>query len=208
MLKPVASCPRHRKTIAMPKPQARRETDDAERARDDAIRAHDRHHERLLKANETAVQAGQIAIRTAVIVNGGAAVSVLAFIGGLVGQGRLGIQEITSVANSLVWFAAGIVCGIGSLGASYLAQYSIRNGVELKEYSFEKPYIRTSRASMLWKRIADAMRAIGILTGIASVALFVLGMRDVHGAITGFTPPKGPQHSIPAPPQVGDRLSG
>lgn len=65
-------------------------------AKEDAIREHDRHFELVSKMAETAVQAGQVTVRTAVIVNGGAAVSILAFVGGLVGQGRVGSRTSRS----------------------------------------------------------------------------------------------------------------
>lgn len=156
---------------------------------EDAVREHDRHHERLLKANEAAIQAGQVAIRTAVVINGGAAISILAFIGGLVGQGRLAIEDIRSVADSLLPFAVGVVCGLGSLGASYLAQYCVRTSNELVERVFSPPYLYVPPGAARWSSAATAMRAIGVLAGVGSVALFVAGMLDVHHAISGLHPP-------------------
>lgn len=155
--------------------------------REDAILEHDRHYQRTSKMAERAVQAGQVTVRTAVIVNGGAAISILAFIGGLVGQGRLSIQNISTVADSLLWFAAGIVCGVGSLGSSYLAQYSDKWGLELKQTAWQAPYVRDTRGSIWWVRSALLMRITGIVTGVLSLAFFVAGMLNVHQAITSLS---------------------
>src|SRR5437016_8648142 len=76
--------------------------------RQDAMRAHDRSHGVSEALNEAAIKAGETAIKTLMLVNGGAAVSVLAFIGGLVGQGRVTSKQMTDVSSSLLWFVAGV----------------------------------------------------------------------------------------------------
>jgi hypothetical protein len=58
-----------------------------------AERAHDNETEFGHKANEAAINSANAAIRIALLMNGGAAVSVLAFIGGLVGQKVIPISD-------------------------------------------------------------------------------------------------------------------
>ena len=45
--------------------------------REDAIRAHDRAQEFETKTNEATVASGQVAIRMAILINGGAAITIL-----------------------------------------------------------------------------------------------------------------------------------
>ena len=53
-----------------------------EMTRQDAQRAHDQLAQFAQSVNEAAVKGGDAALRAALLINGGAAVSVLAFIGG------------------------------------------------------------------------------------------------------------------------------
>jgi hypothetical protein len=55
----------------------------------DAKRAHDSATDFAAKVNAAALDNANLAMRTAVLINGGAAVSVLAFIGGLISQGKV-----------------------------------------------------------------------------------------------------------------------
>ena len=61
---------------------------------EEARRAHDRARDFELSTNEAAINSGQLAIRTAVLINGGAAVAVLAFLGGLAGQGIISVRDL------------------------------------------------------------------------------------------------------------------
>ena len=58
-----------------------------EMQREDAHRAHDEAKNFYQQVNEYTIKAGENALRAFLLINGGAAVSVLAFIGGL-GTGR------------------------------------------------------------------------------------------------------------------------
>jgi hypothetical protein len=83
--------------------------------REDAIRAHDQAQEFETKTNEATVASGQVAIRTAILINGGAAIAVLGLIGGLVGQGKLRVAQLSSVTRTLMWLAFGAASGIAAL---------------------------------------------------------------------------------------------
>ena len=49
--------------------------------REHALRAHDSNREELQNANAAAIEAGNIAIRSLLLINGGASVALLAFVG-------------------------------------------------------------------------------------------------------------------------------
>lgn len=60
-----------------------------------AERAHDTVTDFASKTNTAAVEAANLALRTAMLINGGAAISVLAFIGGLASRDKVSLQAIT-----------------------------------------------------------------------------------------------------------------
>jgi hypothetical protein len=62
--------------------------------------------------NEAAIKGAETALRSALLINGGAAISVLAFIGGLAMQSRIRLDQLHAVAHSLVLFAFGVVAAV------------------------------------------------------------------------------------------------
>jgi hypothetical protein len=81
-----------------------RQRDDSERqrwTREDALRVHDRAKDFEDKTNEATIAAGQVALRTAVLINGGAAIAVLAFIGGVVDP--VGVPKAGKMAGTLIF---------------------------------------------------------------------------------------------------------
>jgi hypothetical protein len=76
--------------------------------RQDAIREHDRSREYQKATDEAVIKGGELAIRTVMLINGGAAVAVLAFIGALVREGGVSVKEIAGVSTSLLWFGGGV----------------------------------------------------------------------------------------------------
>jgi hypothetical protein len=92
--------------------------------RQDAVRAHDRAHGVSEALNEATLKAGEVPIRTVMLINGGAAVSVLAFLGGLVGQGRVTVKRMTDVSSSLLWFAGGVALAVAALAFSYFTNFA------------------------------------------------------------------------------------
>ena len=90
---------------------------------EEARRAHDRARDFELSTNEAAINSGQLAIRTAVLINGGAAVAVLAFLGGLAGQGIISVRDLGRIANSLLWFGGGVFLGGLGLALAYFTDF-------------------------------------------------------------------------------------
>jgi hypothetical protein len=76
-----------------------------EQKRRDAERAHDRDDAVSDTTNAAAVASGQVALRAALLINGGAAVAMLAFIGSIASLDGLGGDHLAVMASSLVWFA-------------------------------------------------------------------------------------------------------
>jgi hypothetical protein len=67
--------------------------------RQDAIRAHDSSRAYQERMQEAVIKAGKVAIRTALLINGGAAIAVLAFIGAPVREGGVSVNQIANVSS-------------------------------------------------------------------------------------------------------------
>jgi len=91
--------------------------------RQDARLAHDQLGQFQRSANEAAVKGGDAALRAVLLINGGAAVSVLAFIGGLAAQDRIKLDQLKGVADSLRLFAFGMVAAVMGMGLAYLTNW-------------------------------------------------------------------------------------
>jgi hypothetical protein len=92
-------------------------------ARDEARRAHDRADGFFKQVNEAAIKTGESTCQACLLINGGAAVSVLAFIGGLVSKDVIGVSQLAAVADSLIAFAIGVVAAVAGMALSYLVNY-------------------------------------------------------------------------------------
>ena len=134
-----------------------------------------------MKVTEAAIENANLAMRTAVLINGGAAISVLAFAGALASQGKFAV--LTQVASSLLWFALGAVAATIAMMFAYATNYCIAE----RSWSFDRrpehPYIFPTERWWAWHRAANAFQLLAALGGLASVGLFVYGIIAVKRAI-------------------------
>ena len=108
-----------------------------------AERAHENLTEFTRQNYEAAFKSGQLALRTVVLVNGGAAVAVLFFLSAI--ASKVSVAQISIVAASLIWFVAGITCGLIALTCAYLTNlYDANVGTSLSQ-TWEYPYNRPGR---------------------------------------------------------------
>jgi hypothetical protein len=154
--------------------------------REDVARAQDQLNQFNLATNEATIKSSELALRTAVLINGGAAISVLAFIGGLVGQGRIGIGQLDGIAASLTRFALGVASATAGMGLSYATHYLTQATQASHKMTSEPPFIEPAPMTKWWKLARHSVHIFAIAAGIASLILFIVGMFDVKNAITSF----------------------
>lgn len=151
--------------------------------REDAQRAHDRNAAFAASTNEAAINNANLALRTAVIINGGAVISVLAFVGGLVGQGKLTIgPTVQEISCALAWFAFGVAAATFAMGFSYLTNYCIAGSATKKRAIWEHPYFEPTPTSRFFARAAMLFKIAAILLGFGSIGIFIMGMLTVRDA--------------------------
>jgi hypothetical protein len=160
-------------------------------AREDRRRAQDRMHEDRHKITDAAMQSGQVTIKTAAVMNGGAAVVVLGFVGGLIGQGRVELSQINTIAGSLMWFVYGVAAAVCSLGSAYIVNYCRRWQIDTLKETDAPPYFVPTTASARWKWITRAFQLIALVVGVLSLVFFVVGMWDLQGSIVLLKPTGG-----------------
>jgi hypothetical protein len=138
-----------------------------DRAREDALRVHDRAKDFEDKTNEATIAAGQVALRTSVLINGGAAVAVLAFIGGLVGHERVPLAQVGKVAGSLMWFAAGVAVAGAALALSYCTHFCHVALSESRRRTWDHPYLEDGPSTSRWQLRSNVFHWAAIIVGLS-----------------------------------------
>ncbi|MBX4884026.1 hypothetical protein HJA90_10570 [Rhizobium bangladeshense] len=114
---------------------------------------------------KSALVAGQNAIRTMIVINGGAAVAMLAFISNLLRDGRT--FDVAGYAAAMLAFTAGaLLAGLVS-GGTYLTQW-----------------IGASDSQVAY-RVAFGINLVTILLGIVSFVAFGIGAWKAYSAFPG-----------------------
>jgi hypothetical protein len=96
-----------------------------EMTRQDAHRAHDNAIQFYNSINEHSIKSAELTLRTCILINGGAAVAVLAFLGSLASKGSNILGHLSPVADSIVKFAFGVLAALAAMGASYCVHYLV-----------------------------------------------------------------------------------
>jgi hypothetical protein len=151
-----------------------------------AERAHDNETEFGHKNNDAAINAANAAIRIALLINGGAAVSVLAFIGGLVAQKVVPVSELGKIAAGLMWFTSGVALAGLSAGLAYFTNYCIATRSAKKLRMWEHPYLKDTRTSTTFWWLALICELSAVLCVLLSLTSFVVGTIRMHQAIVGL----------------------
>ena len=118
-------------------------------------------HSAELEMFKSVIQSGQNAIKTNLLINGGAAIALLAFIGKLADTNQ---SKIPLFAQSLTIFVIGaLVTALGS-ALTYLTQLA---------YSEEKKWV---------KRFGIFFHTVSMLLGLGALSLFAYGVYSSYSA--------------------------
>ena len=101
-----------------------------------AERAHDTLTDFASKTNTAAIEVANLALRTAMLINGGAAIAVLAFVGSLASRDKVSLQAITQTAATLIWFATGVAVATLSMGLAYFTNLFIAQDATFRQKNF------------------------------------------------------------------------
>lgn len=131
-----------------------------------ALREYDAENQKQIEMFRATITSGQAALKSAILINGGASVALLAFIGNIWTKGTLQ-EAVDSLTLSIGLFAGGVLAAAIASGNAYLAQYC---------------YNRYPK----WA--GDVLNVITILLVIASYVLFAWGTYESYSAFAVHLP--------------------
>jgi hypothetical protein len=158
-------------------------------AREDTHREHDRIDSYNDKLNDATFKSSDAALRACLLVNGGAAVSVLAFIGGLLSKGLIeDPQQLKPVADSLVPFACGVVAAVLGMGLSYVVNFLTDLYMNSRTKTWMHPWSEPGKNTKCIGVARNSFDALAALVGVASVVFFVCGIFAVRNSVEHIQP--------------------
>jgi hypothetical protein len=152
------------------------------------VEPHDRADSFFEQVNEAAIKNGESAFRACLLINGGAAVSVLAFIGSLASKDVIGVSQLASVADSLILFALGVVAAVVGMALSYVVNYLTAAGAASSKHIWEHPWIVPGECTVWLARLKNGLHLITVLVGVASLVFFVCGIFAVRNSVKHIPP--------------------
>jgi hypothetical protein len=158
-------------------------TDDDNKRMRDAERMHALNEAYLKRASEAAVKYAELWVKAIMLINGGASVFLLAFIGGLAAQGKVQLRGLSLLTNSLMWFASGVLSAAIAAIFAYFAAYCGAAHEHNTSKIWTSPYVMETVISRRWNRKEIICRRAAILAGVISVMFFVCGMISVRYAV-------------------------
>jgi hypothetical protein len=135
--------------------------------------------------NLATIESGNLALRYAVLINGGAAIAILGFISALAGQGKVSVgPNLTPIAFPLTYFALGVAAATLGMGFTYFANLSITYLANSLQRIWKHPYSEATESTAQWLKRAEFCRWTAVLLATASLGLFIWGMLSVKDSIS------------------------
>ena len=128
---------------------------------------HKSHNAQSLELIRAAISSGQNALRTSFLMNGGASVAILAFIGHLA---AVDSTRIPDFAQSLTWFVSGVFAIGAASGATYASQWLFSDWDNGK-----------------WtRRWGNFFNLLAVSLGLISYGLFIKGMISSYEVLSNY----------------------
>jgi hypothetical protein len=140
-----------------------------------ALWAHDIRNEAFHKANEAAIAGANLALKTLLLINGGACVSLLTFVGTL--------KDKADVARTLGWFASGVALACFGFLLSYVTHYAMVTTISSWTARDEYPYFHVGPRARFWRAVKIGGHGLAIVAGLASLIAFIIGIFQVRHAL-------------------------
>ena len=146
-----------------------------------AERAHDRSHELGDMFSASSDSHALAAIKILLVMNGGAAVALFAFAGGL--STKFSPAQLEPLIRTLMWFVWGVVfSGVAEMFA-YLCQLCYSANLRFVDRNWKHPYVHRTKKSKLWYATGVAFHLIAFAAAIISLGKFIFGMYRVQRAV-------------------------
>ncbi len=147
---------------------------------------HDREHQFGFQVAQFASENAARALKSVLLINGGAAIALLAFIGNFVAADEDRFADrLAELIAPVIWFAWGVALSVISMAFAYLTLYCAANRSHSRDRVWDHPYNVDTAASRRWHVGAVLTEVIATITGFTSLGCFLWGMYAVREAIIG-----------------------
>lgn len=148
-----------------------------------AKRAHDLNRQSSADFTKAAIESANVAIRSLMLVNGGAVVALLAFLGALESGDAGNAVKADVLVAPILWFALGVGFSAMTATLAYLVNLLDSGLVNSVRLTWEHPFIEDDEKAprLRWWRVR--LHVVAILLATASLVTFFLGVFTVTQAI-------------------------
>jgi hypothetical protein len=164
--------------------QVERQKWEFELKREDAQRVHDVSTEFHSYVNKSAIEGANLALKTLILINGGAAVAILAFLGAIASKDKADFAQIGAVAQTLRYYASGVAFAVAAMASAYLTNYFLAGQEGRKSRHYDVPFIRDTPLSIRLRRIGITFHVLSVILAIISLAMFIVGMWTTSDRVT------------------------
>lgn len=149
-----------------------------------ATRAHDLNRQTSANHTKAAIESANFAIRSLILVNGGAVVALLAFLGALESGDSGNALKVDALIVPLLSFGLGVAFSAVTVTLAYLVNMldsDITNSVHL---TWEHPYVEEDEKAprLKWWRVR--LHIAAIIFALASLMSFFVGIITVATAMS------------------------
>jgi hypothetical protein len=148
-----------------------------------AERAHDERTAYAAAMAETVVKDAWGVIRNLILINGGAAISILTFVGALAARAGTLPTQLSETAKGLKFFAAGVVAATITAAFSYLTNYCYGEAARGLTRDYVHPYNHPTPWTKRITNVGRIFHVAALLFVIVSLVCFVWGVLVVAGAV-------------------------
>jgi hypothetical protein len=106
--------------------------------------------------NKATVETANLTLRTLVVVDGGAAIAVLAFLGGVAAKEKVDFAQVGLVAGTIKWFAFGVALAVFGIALSYLTNLATVEIASSQINSWDHPHVADGPKTKFWRHTKRA----------------------------------------------------
>lgn len=160
---------------------------------------------------DSTLEAGGQTLKSLFLLNGGATVAILTFLGNIPEKSPLMGSSLflATSGETAVNFAYGTAAAVSAMGIRYFTQYLYTSSTELNRVLTYRPtqeehddYLARRKSAKNYYRIGNSLNFLSISAAALSLAFFIYGVHIFAESFKQINTPKIEKHiSIPTQPQ-------
>lgn len=149
-----------------------------------AKRAHDLNRQMSNLCRSAAVDSANIAIRALLLINGGAVVALLAFVGAIASSDVGNAVKIEELVTPIFSFAFGVGCAAIAALLAYIVNWMDADITNSVKFTWEHPYIVDTKAAAGLTYIRIVCHYLAFAAALLAIGAFFRGIVTVTHAIS------------------------